>query len=436
MMSKHEQIIQSISLLEAGTKISVRTIANDHNVSDGTAYRAIKECEAMGIVTTIPRVGTVKVDKVKRKSIEALNFEEVVNIVDGVVLGGEKGIHKTLNKFLIGAMTDDAVSKYIDPGCLLIVGNREDIQKLALLNNAAVLIAGGFECTSAIKKLADDMELPVISSSYDSFTIATMINKAISESLIKKDIILVEDIMNTGVHTININTTVGQWKKLTKIVKQDKYVVLDDNENPAGMLDIKDVDLEAENSTPISRFITKDIITVSLKTTAAYAAHMMGWENIEICAVVDNGRFVGIVDRQNIIKALQYVLRQPQVGESLEDIVLKNFNYEYTAEGGIHFKGKIVSEMLSPVGIAFWSSLNMLLSAAGVMTLRHRNNINITVDSISTYFIKPVQIDSLVEIFTKVLDTGRTSSKVEVAMFDINKDLMSKLILSAKIFRK
>lgn len=435
-MSKHEEIIQSISLLEAGTKISVRTIANNHSVSEGTAYRAIKECEAMGIVTTIPRVGTVKVDKVKRKSIEALNFEEVVNIVDGAVLGGKSGIRKTLNKFLIGAMTDDAVSKYIDPGCLLIVGNREDIQRLALLNNAAVLIVGGFECTSAIKKLADEKELPVISSSYDSFTIATMINKAISESLIKKDIILVEDIMNTRVHAINAAAVVGTLRQLAKEAKQDKYVILDNSGRVAGILDIKDVELEANDNAPIYKYITRDIITVGAKTTVAYAAHLLGWENIEVCAVVDDGKFVGVVDRQNIIKALQYALRQPQVGESLEDIILKNFEYEYTEEGGMHFKGRIVPEMLSPIGIASWSSLNMLLSAVGVMTLRQRNNINVSVDSINTYFIKPVQMDSVIEIFTKVLDAGRSSSKVEVEMFNLNKELISKLMLSAKIFGK
>lgn len=435
-MSKHEEIIQSISLLEAGAKISVRTIANNHNVSEGTAYRAIKECEAMGIVTTIPRVGTVKVDKVKKKSIEALNFEEVVNIVDGVVLGGGNGIHKTLNKFLIGAMTDDAVSRYIDPGSLLIVGNREDIQRLALLNNAAVLIAGGFECTSAIKKLADEKGLPVISSSYDSFTIATMINKAISESLIKKDIILVEDVMNTDVQTISITATVGALRQLLMKAKQDKYIVLDDNKKVVGILDVKDIETEAKNNTPITKYIIRDILSVSTKTTVAYTAHIMGWESIEICAVIDNDKFVGIVDRQNIIKALQYALRQPQVGESLEDIILKNFEYEYTEAGGMYFKGRIVSEMLSPIGIASWSSLNMLMSTAGIMTLRQRNNINVSVDSINTYFIKPVQMDSVIEIFTKVLDSGRSSSKVEVEMFNLNREVISKLMLSARIFRK
>ena len=60
-MSKHEEIIKHILSLEIGTKISVRGIGNRLGVSEGTAYRAIKECEAIGIVNTVPRVGTIRV---------------------------------------------------------------------------------------------------------------------------------------------------------------------------------------------------------------------------------------------------------------------------------------------------------------------------------------------------------------------------------------
>ena len=50
-MSKHDDIIKYISALEVGSKISVRSIATGLSVSDGTAYRAIKDSEALGIVT-------------------------------------------------------------------------------------------------------------------------------------------------------------------------------------------------------------------------------------------------------------------------------------------------------------------------------------------------------------------------------------------------
>jgi predicted transcriptional regulator len=116
LLTKHEQILQYIESLDIGEKISVRQIAKIMDVSEGTAYRAVKEAEARGIVDTIERVGTVRIESQQKKQIERLTFAEVVNIVDGTVLGGNAGLHKTLHKFVIGAMQLEDIAKYIDCG--------------------------------------------------------------------------------------------------------------------------------------------------------------------------------------------------------------------------------------------------------------------------------------------------------------------------------
>lgn len=51
-MTKHEQLIRHIEALEPGTRISVRGIARELDVSEGTAYKAIKEAEELGVVAT------------------------------------------------------------------------------------------------------------------------------------------------------------------------------------------------------------------------------------------------------------------------------------------------------------------------------------------------------------------------------------------------
>lgn len=55
--TKHEQILKYIENLAVGEKISVRKIAKNLSVSEGTAYRAIKDAEIIGFVSTIKRVG-------------------------------------------------------------------------------------------------------------------------------------------------------------------------------------------------------------------------------------------------------------------------------------------------------------------------------------------------------------------------------------------
>lgn len=432
-MSKHQEIIKYITSLDVGTKISVRSIANDQGVSDGTAYRAIKDAENMGLVSTIPRVGTVRIEKVEKKNIESLSYAEVVNIVDGTLVGGKDGVHKRLNKFIMGAMQINEAMKYIEPGSLLIVGNREDIQEVALQRECAVLITGGLTCSDSIKRLGDERCLPVISTTYDSFTVASMINKAISESLIKKDIILVEDIMETNPKYLKTNDSLEKFKKVIKETKHQRYPVVDEQMNVVGIVTIKDLPNSNDEETTVGKLMSKDPITVTDKTTVSYTAHIMGWEGIEFCPVVDGKKLVGVVGRQNVIKALQYAARQPQVGETLEDLILKNFKYE-TKDNKMTFSGKIIPEMLDQLGTASWSSLNMLLSTIGIMTLRHKNSINITVDSIMTYFMKPVQIDSVIDIDSEIIDMGRNFCKVEITMYK-KKELIAKALISAKMVR-
>ena len=102
----------------------------------------------------------------------------------------------------------------------------------------------------------------------------------------------------------------------------------------------------------------------------------------------------------------------------------------------MHFFGQIIPQMLDPVGTASWSSLNMLLSTMGIMALRKNNNINISVDSIMAYFMKPVQMGSDIDIFTEVVDKGRNFSKVEISMYNRKKEAVAKAMISAKVFSK
>jgi len=186
LSTKHEQIIRHIDSIPIGEKISVRQIAKNLKVSEGTAYRAIKDAENKGYVSTIERVGTIRIERKKKDNIEKLTFAEIVNIIDGQVLGGKAGLHKTLTKFVIGAMKIDAMMRYTGAGNLLIVGNRTEVHEHALRAGAAVLITGGFDTSDSVTRLADQLELPIISTSYDTFTVATMINRAIYDQLIKK----------------------------------------------------------------------------------------------------------------------------------------------------------------------------------------------------------------------------------------------------------
>lgn len=434
-MSKHEEIINYIQSLKVGTKISVRRVSSELGLSDGTVYRAIKEAENMGIVSTIPRVGTIRVAKVDKKNIKNLTYAEVTNILDATILGGSVGINKSLNKFIIGAMNVENISKYIGPGYLLIVGNREEVQQLALENESAVLITGGFDCSAKIKRLANEKGIPVLSSTYDTFTVASMISKAIYESMIKKEIILVEDVMDVNITCLMGTDTVSTLRKIIAKTNHERYPVLDENMKLIGIVTLRDLQGHNDDNELIVKIMNKYPISVTPKTTVAYAAHIMGWDGIKICPVVQKKKVVGVLTIEHVIRAMEFALRQPQVAETIEDLILNSFSCENEGER-LHFNGQVIPQMLDPIGTASWSSLNMLLSTMGIMALRQNNNINISVDSISTYFLKPVQIGSDIDIYTEILDKGRSFSKVEISMYNKNKEPVAKAMISAKIFKK
>ncbi|WP_163101241.1 CBS domain-containing protein [Peribacillus alkalitolerans] len=435
MATKHEQIIQYIDTLPVGEKISVRQIAKDLAVSEGTAYRAIKDAEIKGYVSTIERVGTIRIERKKKENIEKLTFAEVVNIVDGQVLGGRAGLHKTLNKFVIGAMKLEAMMRYTDAGSLLIVGNRTNAHELALKAGAAVLITGGFDTDESVKKIADELELPIISSSYDTFTVATMINRAIYDQLIKKEILLVEDILTPFSETVylQMGDTVDQWMGHNRKTLHSRFPVVDENFKVQGMVTSKDI-MGEELDTPIEKVMTKNPMTVNGKTSVASSAHMMVWEGIEVLPVVDDSQsLLGIISRQDVLKALQMIQRQPQVGETIDDVIASQLvDLGERGKGDEVYHIEVTPQMTNYLGTISYGVFTTIVTEAANRALKTFKRGDLVVENMTIYFIKPVQIDSKLEIFPKVLEVGRKFGKVDIEVFNEGK-LVGKAMMMCQL---
>ncbi|QHC05059.1 CBS domain-containing protein [Anoxybacillus sp. PDR2] len=420
MATKHEQILQYIDSLPVGEKISVRQIAKEMGVSEGTAYRAIKDAENKGYVSTIERVGTIRIERKKKENIEKLTYAEVVNIVDGQVLGGREGLYKTLNRFVIGAMKLEAMMRYTGAGDLLIVGNRTKAHQLALEAGAAVLITGGFDTDDYVKKLADELQLPIISTSYDTFTVATMINRAIYDQLIKKEIVLVEDILIPVEKTVYLETTdiVEKWYQLNRETKHSRFPVVDHHLKVQGMVTSKDV-LDCERTLPIEKVMTKYPITVNGKTSVAFASHIMVWEGIELLPVVDDhNRLQGIISRQDVLKALQMIQRQPQVGETIDDLITGQFQEaEQQSKTENVFQCTVTPQMTNYLGTLSYGVFTTIVTEAATRVLRLYKRGDLVIENITIYFIKPVQIDSIIDIKARLLEIGRKFGKVDVEVY-------------------
>jgi predicted transcriptional regulator len=420
LATKHEQIIEYIDTLPIGEKISVRQIAKVLNVSEGTAYRAIKDAETKGYVSTIERVGTIRIERKKKDNIEKLTFAEVVNIIDGQVLGGRTGLHKMLNKFVIGAMKLEAMMRYTEAGNLLIVGNRTQAHELALKAGAAVLITGGFDTDDSVKRIADELELPIISTSYDTFTVAAMINRAIYDQMIKKDIVLVEDILTAEDKTVylHIGDTLEDWYEKNQSTFHSRFPVIDRNRKVQGMVTSKDV-MGQEKNVAIDKVMTKKPITIRPNTSVASAAHTMIWEGIEVLPVVDDqNRLQGIISRQDVLKAMQMIQRQPQVGETIDDNITSNMSSMETKESeDVSYQFPVTPQMTNGHGTMSYGVFTTLVTEAANRALKYYKKGDLVVENMTVYFIRPVQMESIIDIRPKVLDVGRKFGKVDVEVY-------------------
>lgn len=435
MSTKHEQILKYIEGLAVGEKISVRQVAKALSVSEGTAYRAIKEAENQKLVNTIERVGTIRIERKKKENIERLTFAEVVNIVDGQVLGGRGGLHKTLTKFVIGAMQLGDMMRYIDAGSLLIVGNRLKAHETSLKAGAAVLITGGFDATDEAKKLADELDLPIISSSYDTFTVATMLNRAIYDQLIEKEILLVEDILTPIEETVTlfVKDRVSHFNEANRKTSHSGYPVIDKNGKLVGIITSKDV-VSRNETELIEKVMTSNPITVSGKTSVASAGHSMVWEGIDLMPVVsDHGILEGIISRQDVLKALQMTQRQPQQGETIDDIIKNQLNAVQDNPQSIEFV--VTPQMTNQFGSLSYGAMTTVLTEAGNRAIKLKKRGESVPENLTLYFIRHVQLGSVVTINPRILHMSRNFVKVD---FDIytEGELIAKAMVMYQLFER
>jgi len=432
-ITKHEQIIRYIVSLKPGSKISVRKIAREMEVSEGTAYRAIKEAETLGIVATKERTGTVRIEK-RERQLEHLTFAEVVEIVNGRVLGGAAGLGKQLQKFVIGAMELDVMLRYIEAQSLLIVGNRYRAHIRALQQGAGVLITGGFDASDEAKKYADELCLPIISCDMDTFTVASTINRAIYDRNIKRKIVLVEDIVsiNERVTTLKPTHTLTEMKRLMEESGLRQFPVTDEWNRLVGVITSTDINGESDVWT-VDKLMTRNPITVNLQTSVASAAHLLVWEGIDLLPIVDvNRKLIGVLSRQEVLNALKYSQKQPQGGETIEDLILSEFEELRDSRGQLKFRGPITPQMTNNMGTVSEGVLTTLVTKAAYRAVKEWKNSDLVLDNISTYYLRPVQMESVIEICPTIIEVSRRYGKVDVEVF-AGESLVAKAILAAQL---
>lgn len=425
-MTKHQEILDYLEGLPIGKQVSVRSISNHLSVSEGTAYRAIKEAENRGLVETRPRSGTVRVEQKVQVRLEKLTYAEIAKITESDVVAGRAGLKHEFSRFSIGAMTKKNVGRYLVKGGLLIVGDREEIQVLALENKTAILITGGFAVSDRVLELSQKQGIPVMVTAYDTFTVASMINRALSNVRIKTDIKTVAQVYSLKSHYgyLNIKDTVNDYHRLVRKNNHVRYPVIDDWGKVRGVVTMRDVSNQ-DASTKLAQIVTKPV-TTKPETSLATVAQRMIVEDFAMFPVVDDdNRLLGVISRKLVLENLQELNHDGL--HTISDQIIASLKPE-----GQNYGFRVEPAMIDNAGNLTNGVLAELLKETALRALALARKKNIIIEQMMIYFLQAVQIDDDLILKPKIVRENRRSALVDIEV-NCQERVVCKALITSKV---
>jgi len=432
-LSKHEQIIRFIKNLEINTKVSVRQIAKEMGVSEGTAYRAIKEAENQGLVSSIPKVGTIRIQAEEEREIEDLNLREISLIIEAEVICGENRLSQIPARFVIGSSNQESLKKSLEENALVIVGDLPELMWLSLKEGCHLLVSGGYKVAPELVQYAEEHDLVILSSAYEAFEAVSLLNRAVYERLEDKELLRVEDIMVKDVHYLQADETVESWYQKSVSSGHSRFPVVDANMKVIGIVTAVDVAGLDRNSSILSA-MTKDVLTVERKTLVTHLSRLLLWEGYELVPIVEDGKLIGVVSRQDILKAFQQAQKQPQIGETVDNLVLSGFKLEEWEEG-TKISGEITQFMINEYGAASPGVLMTIISIASYIVCRRSIRKDTVPDNFTVHQMELLSVEEKAEVFAQIVHLEKKTCVTEVSVYG-NGILKAKALLSSRIIKK
>lgn len=155
-------------------------------------------------------------------------YYSIVETLGGEIVCGNEHGYFTNGKVVIAASSPDAMEEFIDVDDLVILGNRYETQLCALeMGVSCLVLCQGAKPSRTIQKLADDKNCVIISTPYDTFTAARLINQSIPVKYYMTPVSeLITFNMNDWVEDIQDVMTKNRYRNFPVIDKHGMYVGL------------------------------------------------------------------------------------------------------------------------------------------------------------------------------------------------------------------
>ena len=106
-------------------------------------------------------------------------YQNIVDTLDGTMLCGNEHAYFMKGKVVVGSANPETMEQFLEDDDLVIMGNRYDAQICALESNAScIVIAGSPQVPRTIVKMAEEKHCVLITTDYDTYTAARLINQS------------------------------------------------------------------------------------------------------------------------------------------------------------------------------------------------------------------------------------------------------------------
>lgn len=417
--TKHEQVLAHIRNLPISTKVSVRQLARELAISDGTVYRAIKEAENKGLVSSIPKVGTIRIETTEARSLDSLSFQELTYALEGKVLTGLDHSDEVPKSFYVAFQVADLNQKKINRNTMIISDGTPEIMDIALKNLCPVLLVAGRHLSDHWMSLFEQADVIVLSTPYETFEVISQINRTLFERVTSRELITIGDIMTPDPYFLYHYDQVSDWQNLSQKTGHSRFPVVDGSGRLMGI--ISAIDLSgASPATFLDDVMTPNPISVQADELTSYLARLLVWENIEIVPVVDDEeRLIGVVSRQDIIESLQSTQKQPQIGDTIDNMVISGYKLQdRRKESEVVITGKVTKFMLDESGFLSMGNIAILTTNAAAIAIRMKSNLITYAQQYAYQQYRSVQEDMQVVLFVNLFLLKDKAYQVTVSLED------------------
>lgn len=256
-------------------QLSLRTAWDKIKSTDIKVAAVVDENKKLQGIVTLSDITSRFMDILSNtEALKVTPLKNILKTLSAQLLVGSEEQFKPSGRALIAAMTPDGMAPFIEPGDIVLVGNRKDSQLKSIEAGANCLIitCAGHVNADVLRK-AESSDCVVLRTSHDTYTVALLLNQSIPvEIVMAKDKLAV----------FHINDYIDEIKDEMLQSRHRAYPVVDNNNEIQGF---------------ITRYhlISKKDKQVILIDHNEASQSIDGLEQAQILEIIDHHRIGGII---------------------------------------------------------------------------------------------------------------------------------------------